>query len=149
MASTQRRVAVTARGDRAGDDTLAFDIAGDGGAELFDDPDRFMPDREPLHDRIFALEDVDVGPADGGRGNPHQGIGWPHVGHRLVLQNDAAGLDENGRLHLRSRGHDAESDATSNEDTATTTCAGAKGLVIIRLLGTPRALHSCPRAPLM
>src|SRR5690606_15027235 len=135
MATTQRRIAVTARGDRTGDDTLALDIAGDGRTELFDDPDRFMADREPLHDRILALENVDVGPADGGGCDPHQGVGWPHVGHRLVFQNDAARFDENGGLHLRSRVHDAESDATSNEDTATTTCAGAKGLVIIRLLG--------------
>lgn len=41
-----------------------------------------------------------------------------------------------------------ESEATRSDEMATTICTGANGLAIIRLLGTPFAVHSCSHAPL-
>lgn len=40
------------------------------------------------------------------------------------------------------------SDTTSRDEIATTTCAETKGFEIIRLLGTPREVHSCSLAAL-
>src|SRR5690606_5872365 len=90
--------------DGAGDDPLAFLVALYVAPELLDDADRFMTDRQAAGHRVLTLEDVYIGAADGGGGDPQQRIIRPDLGNRLVLQFDASGLDEYRCLH---HGHDA------------------------------------------
>ena len=52
----------------------------------------------PSGDRIFALEDVDVGAADRRGGDADQRIERADVRDRLLVEHDAAGLDEDRRL---------------------------------------------------
>ena len=85
--------------DGARDHALAFDVALDGGAQLFDHADRLVPDRQPACDGIFALQDMDIGAADGGRRDPDQSIQRPHIRNRLFIEHDPSGLDENGGFH--------------------------------------------------
>jgi hypothetical protein len=99
MEAAQRGVAVSARADGAGDHALALDITLDGGPQFFDHADGFVPDRKPARDGIFALQDMDIGAADGGRRDPDQGIQRPHIRNRLLIEHDPSGLDENGGLH--------------------------------------------------
>ncbi|MGH6781126.1 MAG: hypothetical protein ACREB5_03340 [Sphingomonadaceae bacterium] len=49
---------------------------------------------------ILALEDMNVGAADRGRGDPDQRIERSDIRHRLVFEHNAAGLDEDRRFHL-------------------------------------------------
>jgi hypothetical protein len=80
---------MAARRDRACNDPLPLDIAGDRRAELFDDANGLMSDREALGDRVLALQNMDVGTADRGGGDPHQRIGRAHVRNQLLIQDDA------------------------------------------------------------
>ena len=90
--------------DGAGDHPLAFPVALHVAAQLFDDAHRFVTDGQAGSDRVFTLENVDVGAADGGRGDAQQRIVGTNLGDGLVLQFDAARLDEHGGFH---HGHGA------------------------------------------
>src|SRR5690606_25996884 len=92
-------VGAEVRADRAGDDALPFLIARDRAAELFDDAHGLVADREALGDRIFALEDVDVGTADRGGGDADQRVVGPDIRNGLFDQFDTAGFDEYGGFH--------------------------------------------------
>src|SRR5690606_33457420 len=72
----------------------------DGRVELLDHADRLVADGAALLHGIFALEDVDVGAADRRGRDADERIERPDIGNRLLVQHDAAGLDENRRLHL-------------------------------------------------
>jgi len=90
--------------DGAGDHPLAFLVALHVAAQLFDDAHRFVTDGQAGSDRVFTLENVDIGAADGGRGDAQQRIVGTNLGDGLVLQFDAARLDEHGGFH---HGHGA------------------------------------------
>jgi hypothetical protein len=100
MLAAERRVAVAGRSDRAGDDSLAFRVAGDGGAESLDHTDGLVSDDQALSHRILALADVHVRSADRRRRDPDERIERTDVRDRLLVENDPAGFDEHGRLHL-------------------------------------------------
>jgi hypothetical protein len=92
-------VALAAGRDRADDHALADPVAAHGGAELLDHPDRLVTHDSAALDRVLALKDMDVGTADGGRGDADQGVAWPDLRYRLLVEHDPARLDEHGRLH--------------------------------------------------
>jgi hypothetical protein len=74
-------------------------MSGDAGAELVDDAHRLVADDEPGTDRILALDDVDVGPADGRRGDPHDGLPDAGVRAGYRLDADVVGSVEHRRPH--------------------------------------------------
>src|SRR5690606_14908967 len=94
-----RRVRAEVRADRASDDALALGIAGDRAAEFLDDPHRLVADRQARRDRILALEDVDVGAADGGGSDANERVVGTDIGDGFIGQLDAAGLDEYSGFH--------------------------------------------------
>src|SRR5690606_33153351 len=55
--------------------------------------------RQARRDRILALEDVDVGAADGGRGDANERVVGTDIGDGFIGQLDAAGLDEYSGFH--------------------------------------------------
>jgi hypothetical protein len=67
-------VAPPRRCNRAGDHALAFFEADYARTQLLDDADRLVPDRQTLGYGIFALENVNVGSADGCGGDSDQRI---------------------------------------------------------------------------
>jgi hypothetical protein len=89
--------------DSTGDDPLSLPIAAHGGTKLLDDADRLVPDREASGHRILAFEDMDVSAADCGGGDADQGIERPNIRDRLLIKDDASGLDKDRNFHL---GHD-------------------------------------------
>ena len=103
MAAAQAGLAVPARRDRTGDDPLALAVALHGRAELLDHADRLVADGQPSGHRILALEDVDVGAADRGGGDADERIERTDIRDRLLVEDDAAGLDEDGDFHLGHR----------------------------------------------
>ena len=56
---------MAAGADRTGDHPLALGIALHGRTELLDHAHRFMSDGQTARDRVLALQDMDVGAADG------------------------------------------------------------------------------------
>jgi hypothetical protein len=58
-----------------------------------------MADGQARLDRIFTLEDVDIGAADRGRRDADQRIGRPHFRNRLFPEFDLSGSLEDQRLH--------------------------------------------------
>jgi hypothetical protein len=103
MAAVEAGMAVAARRDRPGNHPLALAVAVHLRSELLDDADGFVADGQTLLDRILALEDVDVGAADRRRGDPDQRVGGADVGNRLVVDDDAVGLDEDRGFHFGHR----------------------------------------------
>jgi hypothetical protein len=93
-------VAVAARRDGAGNDALAFAVALNCRAELLDHAHRLVADGQALPDRIFALENMDVGTADGRSRNADQRIQRTDVGDWLFFKHDASKLDEDRSSHL-------------------------------------------------
>jgi hypothetical protein len=94
---------VSAGGDRAGDDALAFLVALHLRAQLLDDPHRLVTDDQSLADGILAAKDVNIGAADRGRRDAQQRIQGSDVGHRSRFQDDASRFGKDGRHHP---GHD-------------------------------------------
>lgn len=88
------------RRDRAGNDTLTFAKATHFRAELFDDADRFVPDRKASGNRVFAFEDVNIGAADRGRGDADDSVERTGLGDRLLVEYYSAGPDEDRSFHL-------------------------------------------------
>jgi hypothetical protein len=97
--TAERSVALAARRDDAGDDALAFNVAVDRRAELFDDADRLVADRQAVGDWVFALENVNVRPADRSRRTAEERVSLADGRDRLVRKDDPAGLDEVGCSH--------------------------------------------------
>ena len=71
-----------------------------GRTELLDHADRLVADREAARDRVLALQDMDVGPADRRRRDLDQRVERPDFRDRLLVQHDPAGLDKNRGFHL-------------------------------------------------
>ncbi len=92
-------VAEAAGGDGAGNHALALGKARHGRSQLLDDAYGLMADGQAAGHRIFALEDVHVGAADGRGGDAEQRIEEADVRNRLVVEDDAPRLDENGGFH--------------------------------------------------
>ncbi len=90
-----RRVAVEVGADGSGNHALAFLVALHRAAELDDDADRLMANRQAFFHRILALEDVDVGTANGGGGDLDQRVIGADIGNRLVGDLDTTGFNEN------------------------------------------------------
>jgi hypothetical protein len=90
---------LAAGGDGADDDALPDLISRHARSQLLDHADRLVADDAAALDRVLALEDVDIGAADGRGGDPDQRVARPDLGHRLVVEDDATRLDEHGRLH--------------------------------------------------
>ena len=65
-------VALAARGDGPDQHPLAGLVPGHAGAELLDDAHRLMAEDQARADRVLALDDVDVGPADRRQRDPDQ-----------------------------------------------------------------------------
>src|SRR6185369_2233809 len=65
----QACTALSARRDRSDEDAVALLVADHARADLLDDADRLVTDDEPWSNRIFAANDVQVGPADGRQGD--------------------------------------------------------------------------------
>ena len=84
-------MAVSARRDRAGDDSLAFVVSRHRGAELLNHADGFVADGEALPDRILALEDVHVRAADRRGRDANECVGRSDTRQRLFTQHDAPG----------------------------------------------------------
>jgi hypothetical protein len=99
VAAAERGVAVPGGGDGAGDHALALAVTLHGRADLLDHAHRLVADREALRDRVLALEDVHVGAADRGGRDPHQRVQRADVGDQLLVECDAARLDEDGGSH--------------------------------------------------
>ncbi len=100
VAAAQRCIAVSARRYGTGDNALPFLITGDGRPQLFDHSDRLVANGQAFFDRVFALQDVNVGTANRRRRDFHQRIGRPHIGHRLLVENNPTRLGEYSSLHI-------------------------------------------------
>ena len=70
----QAGVALAARGDGSDEDALTDLVAGHTGAQLLDDADGLVAERQAWADRVLALDDVDVGPADRRERDPDEGL---------------------------------------------------------------------------
>jgi hypothetical protein len=57
------------------------------------------PNGQPALYRVFTPEDVDVGAADGGRGDAHQSVERPDGGQRFLHQFDATAFGERRCFH--------------------------------------------------
>src|SRR5262249_13455897 len=99
-AAAQAGRAVPAWRNRPGDDPLALPKSGHRRAQLFDHANGLMTDRKPSLDRIFALQDMNVGATDRRRGDANKGIKRADIRNRFLFENEAARLDKDGRLHL-------------------------------------------------
>jgi hypothetical protein len=64
-----------------------------------DDTDRIVPDGQSTRDRVFALQNMNVGPADRRCRNANEGIGRPDPRDRFFLKNNSSGLDKYSRFH--------------------------------------------------
>ena len=89
--AAQAGIAVAARRDGANDDPLTLFVVRHGGTKLFDDADRFVPDGQAFADGILALEDVNIGAADRGRGDTHQRIQGTDVAELALFEDRATG----------------------------------------------------------
>jgi hypothetical protein len=98
-ATAQARCGIAGWSNGTGDDPLALLEAGDRRAEPFDDSNRFMADGQAGADRIFALQNVNVGAADRRGSDSHQGIERPHGRDGLLVQHDPSPLYKNRRFH--------------------------------------------------
>src|SRR5262249_35078052 len=58
--------ALAARGDGSDNHAIALCVSGHAETDRRDDADRFVPDGESFPHRIFALQDVNIRPADRG-----------------------------------------------------------------------------------
>ena len=94
-----RRITVEIGTDRTSDDPLSFLVALNSAAQFLDHANRFVPHGQTGNDRIFALQDMYVGPADGGGRDPDQRIIRSDIRDFLVRQFDSARGDKNGCLH--------------------------------------------------
>jgi hypothetical protein len=95
----QAGVTLTAWRDRAHHDALPERIAVHARAELGDDADRLVADGQTGNDRILALEDMDIGPADRGHGHLDHGFARTGLRYRLALERDAPGAGEYRCVH--------------------------------------------------
>ncbi len=98
--SAKTGVAPAARSNCSGNDALSLGVSDYRRPELLDHSDWLVADRETLRDRILTLHDVDVGAADRGRGDAHEGIERTDIRDFLFIERNAAGLHENRHLHL-------------------------------------------------
>src|SRR5690606_15842150 len=73
-------------------------------AAPLDDAYGLMSHDESRGHGILALEDVQVRPADGGRGDPEERVVGADLRHLPFLQLDAPRLDEYGGLHCLRHG---------------------------------------------
>ena len=137
--AAQAGIAVAARRDGANDDPLALFVVRYGGTKLFDDADRLVPDGQAFADGILALEDVNIGAADRGRGDAHQRVQGTDVGYGLGFENDAAGLNEDRGFHP---GHGLSSKDAQGGD-------GASGYLNPRYPRTKRTMTIAPTHQMM
>ena len=68
------------RRDRAGDDSLALAVSLSRRTQLLDHPDRLVTDGQSLCDRVFAFQDVHIGAANRGCGDPEKRVQGPGAG---------------------------------------------------------------------
>jgi len=101
--AAEARFALTARGDCSYEDTLSDLIARDPWTELVDYADGFMADDRPRLDWILALNDVNVGAADGGESNLNYGFTVTGARKRLLLQPKLSGSPEYIGFHQATR----------------------------------------------
>src|SRR5687767_12398139 len=67
LMSAQTCGALSAWGNRANQDTIADVVAGHTRSDFLDHADRLMTDDQAGFDWIFAANDMQIGPADGGQ----------------------------------------------------------------------------------
>ena len=91
--------ALAARRDRADEHALADLVAGHAGAELVDDAHRLVADDQARPDRVFALEDVDVGAADRRRRDADDGFAGAGVAGAGRPRRGCRRAVEDGRAH--------------------------------------------------
>jgi hypothetical protein len=97
----EARFTLSARSDGARDDALADLISGNGVTERGDDAYGLVTDDTAAWYRIFTLQDVNVGSADGRGCHPKQRVGGTDPWNRPLLKFDFSGLDEDRRFHCR------------------------------------------------
>ena len=78
--SGQTGPALSAGCDRADQDAVADLVSGHTFPQFFDHADRFVSDHESGLYRIFAPQNVQVGPANGGECNPNDRFARPACG---------------------------------------------------------------------
>lgn len=88
LVAAQEGVALPARGNGANHHVLAYRIAVNAGADFGVDADRLMADRAAGVNRILAFQDMDIGAANGGRGDFHDHAAGAGNRYRLVGQLD-------------------------------------------------------------
>ena len=101
LAQVARQAGATLAAGRDGPDqhSIADLVASDTRAELLDDADRLVADDEARADRVLALDDVDVGAADGRGGDTDHRLAGARVGPRDLLDADVARAVEHGGAH--------------------------------------------------
>jgi hypothetical protein len=92
---------VTRWGYRASNNALAFLIPSNGGSKLLNDADGVMTDSKAAPDRIFALQNVNIRPANGRGGYADKGVERANIRYRLALKDDTPRLNEYGSFHCR------------------------------------------------
>jgi hypothetical protein len=97
----EARLTLSARRDATRDDALANLVPGNGVTERGDDSDRLVADNAAGRYRIFTLQNVNVGSADGRGCDAKQRVGGTDSGNRSVLELDLSRFDEDNSFHRR------------------------------------------------
>lgn len=98
----QARLALAAGRDCPQQHTLPHLVTRHPWTKLMNHPYGFMADRQAGLDRVFALDDVDIGAANGGEANLDNGLTVTGLGNRLLLQAEHSGCPKDIRFHHAS-----------------------------------------------
>jgi hypothetical protein len=97
----QARVALPAGRDGAHQHAIAQLYAADANSDLGDHSDRLVTDREPVLDRVLAADDVEIRPADGREGHPHDRFAGTGARDLDFFEAEAVHAAEHVRFHGR------------------------------------------------
>ena len=101
----QAGVALAAGRDCPDEDALADVVADDARTQLLDDADGLVAEDQSRLDRVLALDDVDVGPADRRQGDPDDRLAGTRPRPLDLLYFELVGRVEHVRPHGVNRDH--------------------------------------------
>jgi hypothetical protein len=108
-------LALATRSDCSSDNALSHLVTRHGHAESRDRSDWLVTHDQARRDRIFSLEDVYVGAANGGRRDAEQCVSRADLRYWPLLKLDPSRRDEDRRSHGRRRARGASALVIENE----------------------------------
>ena len=140
---------LAAWGDRADEHALTDLVAGHARAELFDDADRLVAQDEAGANRVFALDDVDIGPTDGRERDPDQGLTGSRARPVNVLDAELLRCPKDGGPHRVDGDHVRSPFAPVGSSPASFAGAshGSAGWSLVSSMATMAAARQSRRSP--